>query len=266
MAVTPKAVVSGPSRTGLPFGLFSVLAFRPEGQGRWQNGFMFQVENCSPALAIPGFSCDPDARNDEEQTDLFEGDSFTAAEANEFTVQGWFDCSPVGISPADAQEYAERHLILNEESRVEETFWTGDMGNKPFLTDSAEADDLGTATKAKAVAALEYWAGAVYGFTPVFHIPRRVASEMLNEGLLEVKGQRLQTKLGTPVVAGTGYADERRIVATGALLGYRSDIFAPANSPEDSFNRKNNDLRYVAERTYALGFDPCGHAMIALSD
>ena len=266
MAVTPKAVVSGPTRTGLPFGLFSVLAFRPEGDGRWQNGFMFQVENCAPAIAVPGFSCDPDARQDGEAALAFEGPSFTEGEANEFTVQGWFDCSPVGFSPSDARDQAERHLILNEEARVEETFWTGDMGNKPFLADTSEADDLGTATMAKAVSELEYWAGSMYGSVPVLHAPRRVAVDLLNSGLIEVKGRSLQTKLGTPVVAGTGYPDERRIIATGALVGYRSDIFAPANSPEDSFDRKNNDLRYLAERTYALGFDPCGHATIALSD
>jgi hypothetical protein len=74
------------------------------------------------------------------------------------------------------------------------------------------------------------------------------------------------TPCGTRVVVGAGYANvgpdglvalpgTAWIYATGQVFGYRSDVFF-TRVPE-SFDRAENTVRMLAERTYVLGFECC---------
>lgn len=201
--------------------------------------------------------------------------------ANQFTVYGHFTCSPVGYSQTDAQDRATEHLLAREEQRVEQALWTGDLGNFPALQDAATVDVTVGAIDDLAIAlgALEQYIATNYGNLGVIHMTRAAALVGLGRDLLTSSGGRLYTALGTPVVAGGGYpgtgpageaaaAGTTWLYGSPALFGYRSEVFDSSSRPGDLFDRAQNNLYAVAERTYLLGFDPCGvaAALVSLPD
>jgi hypothetical protein len=56
--------------------------------------------------------------------------------------------------------------------------------------------------------------------------------------------------------------DVRWIFATGEVFYRRGDIWQPTSV--ESFNRGNNTVRAMAERTYVLGWDCCLFAVPVL--
>src|SRR3546814_20041570 len=108
---------------------------------------------------------------------------------------------------------------------------------------------------------LQYIATA-YGSLGTIHMPRYVASILLGEMLLEVRGTRLYTRLGTPVIAGAGYPEASTsgaaggwIVAVPAFLLYRSEIFHPPNRTSDLLNRLQPHLSVQAARRPLVGWE-----------
>lgn len=259
VAVAPAQLVSGAPRVPLPFGLFSVLGFRGDGD-RWENGVVFETLTCEPAGGIGAPDCDP-ALMVGLPKDLVGGDG-PLGEASPFHVYGHHTCSPIGNTFAGAQARADQHLQVREESRVEQALWTGDLGNVPNLSgangfpDPVSVGTFPVAEAWRAVAALEQAFAVAYGSQGMLHMSRRVATLLFDDGKLEKQGGRLFTPLGTPVAAGTGYGSDR-IVATAQLFGYRSEVFPSSNRPGDLLDRNNNDLYAVAEREYLLAFDEC---------
>lgn len=267
----PPANVEGAPRVPLPFGLLSVLTPRPEGDGKWQNGARWEALTCDPASGIGEPDCEPGAGGETQATGLpkaFPSDSNLIDDATAFTVYGSFECSPVGWSPEQAEERARLHLLAREEARVEQALWTGDLGNTPNLTPATDITDGTAASPVLALALLEKWIAEEYGSVGVIHANRSAASTLVSNGLIRVEGSRLVTLLGTPVVAGAGYPgsdpDGDAFVygypwlrATPALFGYRSDVFTGSNREGDNFDRSQNNMRAVAERTYLIGFDQC---------
>lgn len=276
MPMAPAARVSGAPRQALPFGLFSHLAFRG-GTERWENGTTWET------LTLDGIGGlgSPDRENDGAVQGLPK--TLTAnggewGEALPFTVYGHFTCSPLGWSPADAQAQAEQHLLVREEARVEQALWTGDLGNAPALDAAFTELTSAEVGVAHAIGLLEQHIASEYGSLGMIHLSRAAATVALAEDVVEVRGTRLYTRLGTPVVAGTGYpgtgvngevvADGTEwILGTPPLFGYRSEVFTSSNRPGDLLDREDNDLYAVAERTYLLGFDPgvIGGALIRLA-
>ena len=254
--IAPAALVTGAPRIQLPFGLFSVLNLREEGEGRWQNGAVWDPDRCDSVKGIGANDCDVESivGLPKELT----RDDGAMGEATPFTVYGWFNCSPVGKPVSAAQADANAHLTSREQARVEQALWTGDLGNTPNFAGAngyPAATSLGSFKLAGALAAVEQALAETYGSVGVIHTSR--ANVVLLQSYLESRGGVMYTILGTPVVAGAGYGDEK-IVGTPALFGYRSDIFTSSNRPGDLLDRSNNDLYAIAERTYLVGFDPCG--------
>ena len=257
MAVAPAAWIDAPARMPLPYGLFSVVAFT-EGAGRWANGAEWDAGTCAPARGIGDPSCDPEDETEGLPKNLTYDPS--TGSASPFTVYGVWACSPVGTTPAQAEEKARQHLLAREEARVEQALWTGDLGNTPNL-DALAGTPPTAASLAAGVGLVEATLAAGYGSAGVLHMSRALASELLTAGGAETSGGRLRTKLGTPIVAGSGYpVADRRVIGTAPVFGYRSEVFAPSATPGDLFDPRRNDLYAVAERTYLLGFDTCGVA------
>ena len=124
---------------------------------------------------------------------------------------------------------------------------------------------------AETVGLLENWLATNYGSVGVIHMTRQAAVIGLAREVLVTSGGRLTTQLGTPVAAGSGYpgtgpagqaaaASTSWIFATPALFGYRSEVFDSSDRSGDLFDRSLNNLYAVAERSFLLGFDPCGVA------
>jgi hypothetical protein len=42
-------------------------------------------------------------------------------------------------------------------------------------------------------------------------------------------------------------------------------VFAPTNRAGDLLDRRTNDLHGMAERTYLIGYEPCGVAFASMS-
>lgn len=272
----PAALVEGSPRLPLPFGLFSVLTPRPEGDARWQNGIKWETLTCDPVSGRSGAGCGDVA---DEQGDFPEDviglpkaldrNAGETGEAAAFAVYGHFNCSPVGFTPEAAQERATAHLQAREEARVEQALWTGDLGNTPNLAaDAVNLTSGGGVSPSAALALLEDFIATTYGSLGVIHMTRGAVDIMASLTLISQVGQRLLTPAGTPVVAGAGYpgtdpdgnvaADTTWAYASPALFGYRGDVITSSARPGDLLDRSTNDLFAIAERPYLLAYDPCG--------
>lgn len=264
MAMAPATVVDPIARTALPFGLLSVVTPRPVGSPpRWENGVEWEPLACSPASGIGDVDCDPEVPTVGLPKQFPE--SAGTDEATAFTVYGSYECSPIGHTLEYAQQRAMEHLLAREEARAEQAIWTGDLGNTPNFS-TADTASGGAHDPKYALALAEQYIAANYGSLGVIHMPRLLASILLAEDALEVRNTRLFTKLGTPVVAGAGYplthpdgvtAGENWIVATPALMLYRSEAFTPTNRTGDLLDRGQNNMHGVAERRYLVGWDDC---------
>lgn len=252
--IAPAALVTGAPRVQNPFGLFSVLALRDEGAGRWQNGAQWDQEACDNLGLIGQNDCEdtPGLPKQLPKKGVPQG------QAKAFTVYGWFNCTPMGRTIAESQALADRHLMVREQTAVEAALWSGSAEIVPNFNAAngfEAAENVGSFTDPEdALAAVEVALG-LYGAQGVIHMGRGIATKLKRH--LESRGGVMYTRIGTPVVVGGGYGNDK-IVGTGPLFGYRSDIFTSSNRPGDLLDRSNNDLYAIAERTYLVGFDTCG--------
>lgn len=277
MVFAPEQVVPNIGRTALPYGLFSILVPRSDGDGHWQNGVVWEPLTCAPASGI-GPSCAPG-----ESIGLPKGfaDGGGSDTAGPFSVYGSYQCSPVGRTVEEAQDRANQHLIAREEAAVEATLWTGVLGNVPNLNGANGYTAPvtlggGAVDVVEGLGLLEDWLGAEYGSLGVIHMTRAGAMSAFNGVMLQRAGARLETSLGTPVVAGAGYpggspagaaatAGTTWMYATPALSGYRSEIFPSIARGGDLLDRSDNTLYAIAERNYVLMWDDCGVAAVQVN-
>ena len=279
MVLTRQRLVTGAMRQPLQFGLLSVVPV-PDGPDHWVGGVMFETVNCAPAGGVSVPVCDPETGEWTEGVGYPKGLDANGTETGEaapFAVFGWFTCSPVGYTPEERQDRAVEHLVSREEQRVEQAFWTGDLGNSPSLQDPGTTTlNAGTAVKPKVgIALLEEYVAVNYGGQGVIHVTRALASLLVTDGVAEVRNGRLVTNLGTPVVAGSGYPGtgpageavtglQSWAYVTPAMFGYRGPVLDSSNRPGDLLDRGTNTATAIAERVYLLGFDPCGVAAVLI--
>jgi len=252
--VAPAALVVGAPRIPFPFGLYSAINMRPEGDGRWQTGVTWEPDTCEPIAGIGDAWCSPDAITGiPKDLDM---NGVEVGRATAFTVYGHYTCSAMG-SWNEAQDRATRHLNAREEATVEATLWSGGLGNVPnFLgVNGYPAPVTAAAADVEhALADVEAGIAQTYGSLGVIHMSRETASLLKNR--LTPRGGRMFTLIGTPVAIGAGYP-QGVIIGTPAMFGYRSEVFTSSNRQGDLLDRTNNDLTAVAERTVLIGFDPC---------
>ncbi len=290
----PRLVIDGPQFTSLPYGLWDVVQKPPSGDPHWQNGVTWQ-DRCATGdtlydecIAVTGVGGSPTA-----QAAMTPNVTQTNRGATSFAVYAEFDCAAVGL--ADAATVAQQSLEKVEQYQVEKAFWTGVAGKTsggvsqvtvfPHLAANATVldptDNRITLQSAATVAVtgsgddtawmlgqLEANVAACYHGQAVIHIPTVAlptfaAAMCIREG---ANGQ-LYTPRGNLIVVGDGYpgtgpdgaaapAGSTWIYATGAMFGYRSDVFMPPAAP-DSFDRIENTYRLIAQRTYVIGFECC---------
>lgn len=268
MSIAPPVVVDDIVRQPLLYGLLSVLTPRPTADAHWQNGIEWESLGCEAASGIGDPQCDP-----EDTTGLpkvLDEANGALGEASPFTIYAAYQCSPVGHTIEYAMDRAIERLQNREQARVEQAIWLGDLDNEGFAPAAVNAGDAAS-TIAVAIGELENWLGSNYGSTGVIHMTRAAALAGLAALALVTSSGRLYTALGTPVVAGAGYpgtspagaapaSGQTYLYATPALVGYRSEIFPGAEPTSAGLDRSRNDLKAVAERTYVVGWDPCGTA------
>lgn len=246
MSITPPALVVGPGRAPLPYGLFSVLALREGSADRWEGGgIQFEGLGAAPSAgAIGPYDCETPTETPGLPKD-FEG-GLDLSEAEPFIVYGSYRCGPIGNRLEQGAETARARLATWEEFQVERKLWQ--------ILAAETTTDLGELDAVETTARIESLLGSTYGSLGVIHMGRGTAVRLIKRGVLETRSNRLYTVLGTPVVAGSGYG-EGDVYATPALVGYRSDIFMSSQQPGDLLDRARNDLYAVAERAYVIGYD-----------
>lgn len=177
-------------------------------------------------------------KNFESQRDVFEWDRVT--------VYGAVTAGLAGRPWHELVELATSNLVLGEEAVLED-----------FLADSlpTDADTITAESVLDFVVEAEGVQGSSYGSVGVIHMDRATAARGLEENALEVKGNRLQTKLGTPAVAGWGYPPGMAFL-TPTLYGYRSDVFTLDDlTPASASDLSTNTANVLVERNWVVGYD-----------
>lgn len=294
----PRPLVSPPNVVPREYGLLSVVQMRPQpvdSEGRsvshWRNGVTWESvcgtgdttfdDECTTASGISK------SVNIERQP----------RGTNAVTVYVEIECSAPGYNPGEQSIVARAELERVEEMRLESAFWTGSVhgGSEtyyPHLAANAEVyDSPGSLTAvllqsaatqvtgaaldiAEGLGRLEHAAasGCVKGQL-VIHMTAVVAELAASRGLLQARNGRLWTMAGNAVVVGAGYtgsspsgtstAGVHWMYATGQIFAYRSDL-EELGAFREQFNREDNTVTTIVERTYVLGFDCC-HVAIPIS-
>jgi len=265
-ATAPPLYVEPPAVVPAGFGLAAVAGMPPTGDAHWQNGIEYQPLACRPA----GAWGDPCATEQDDKTLPYGVDTITALP---FTVYAGWNCKIVGYTEQEVMQRAQANLLLGEWRTVEDTVWTGAMGNTPYLA-SPDAVDLGAAADpVDALALLENYLGDAFGGTGVIHMDRYLATHLITNGTITPQGGRLMTGLGTAVAAGGGYTANTGpdgtpaadgsywMYATGAVSIRRSEIFVSPDTVGAALNKTTNDVMVLAERTYVVDW-ACAHGAV----
>jgi hypothetical protein len=171
---------------------------------------------------------------------------------------------------------------------VEQVFWTGTAGGDanivyPHLAASAAVTSGSTPIITLQCAAVTVTGSAVLDVTEgigmlegalgacsngqgVLHVPLTLGEMLFRANAVKADGNQLKTQAGNLVALGAGYPGTGPdgtqplpgslwIYMTGQVFGYRSAI--EAFNFRDSFDRTENTVKLIAERTYVLGFDCC---------
>lgn len=284
-----RGIVDGPSFVALPNALWDAAQHPDPGGPHWQQGITWEewcgggstvMDEC---IAVTGTGGSPAA-----QTTMTSNVTQVNRGATSFTVYAEFDCSPVGQDLERNQ--AEEALLRTEAYQVSRAFWTGQAGATaggavttvwPHLAANAVLDDpqgirLQTAAGpmitggddvAVVLGALEAQLATCYGGVGVIHVPYTALPSLAARMLVKPDDSgALRTLAGNRVVAGQGYtgsgpdgaapaAGTTWIYATGALFGYRSDVFV--RDFPGTLDRTKNTVRKIASRTYLFGWSCC---------
>lgn len=215
--------------------------------------------------------------------------------ATSFTVYAEFDCSAIG-SVGDAEQVARDALSRVEEWQVGSAFWTGTAGassagstttvfphlaaDTPFVeagsgivmqpaasvvaTGSADGDASVTLGQLEgALADCYHGQGLIHvsfkalATLEAFQLVRRYSDDA--DALYSPAGHRIVVDSGYPGTGPDGAAapdGTSWIYGTGAMFGYRGNVMIPPQLYQ-SFDRAENTVRMIAQRTYLLGWDCC---------
>lgn len=260
----PRVIVDAPTPEPAWYGLLSIANMPIMSDTRWQNGAEYQPLPTEPAHVTTA-PCAPYSTTPIVKSPHM---GISTVYADPFTIYEGIDITPVGIDYATAQARAVAALTLNEQRAVEATILKGVLGNTPTMASSNAVKVNGTTAVSVSHAArlLESAIGVNYGGRGVIHIPRGAGPAYESAFWLVEDNGRLRTKLGTYVVAGSGYdgtapggaapaANQEWWYATGMVTILRSEVFVPTADVGEAFARGTNDLALYAERTYVAMWD-----------
>lgn len=287
----PRTYVESPAFTPLPYGLLTTLApvIRSPEDPHWQFGVNWEPlcaesgTTYGDCFTVSGTGLEPIA----EPASKSPTASMMIRGATPFTVFAEVDCSAVGFWDR-AEQIVGATLTQSEQWQVENAFWTGLAAGQlvvfPHLAEDEEiADNFGITLQTAAtvvsgnalpvdivtgLGALEKELADCYDGVGVIHAPRNLLSFMISEHLITREGPRYVTAGGNIVVFGAGYTGSGPdgvlptgsawMYATGAMFIYQSQAqVIPVQQNGASFDRANNTVRAIAERTYVLGWDCC---------
>jgi hypothetical protein len=272
-----------------PGGLFAVASVtrHSDGRTRWADGpFGWDSDLCPSGLELADF-CTNAARGIITRTDGAPNASWP------FGIVSSVECLTPGQTVEERRAIARKQAEAGAQKAVEYELWTGALhraSNRltvPYLTNNT-AVDVGAAkavSVAAGVAKLEQaLADCGLGTEGVLHLTRQAAQLAGSEGAVRMDSDGvLRTRLGTPVVAGTGYdpsvvpaAPAKAPVPAPVPLGARPDkqwAFAtgpvhvhlgPVEDIGENLDIATNKLSVLAGRAAAVYYDGCCTAAVQL--
>lgn len=222
----------------------------------WLDGTdLYDSYNCMTFRSAADF-CAPNAKTFDNAIGWVDGFRFAA--------YGGAVCKAVGLDFERMVSEVRRVFEQGESVAVEQAL----MATRFIVgTDWAAPEDITPAAGAVApevgIALLEGHAGPRYVGVPTLHVPRTIASLVLTRDVASFNGDRLETKLGSKLVAGSGYeypntgptgaaaaVGERWLYATGEVLVTRSEPIV-----RQVVEYSDNDVFVLAERGYIAAVD-----------
>lgn len=251
--------VAAPPVVPYRYGLFSVVSPRnaevaPNGaiDDHWRAGVVFDSQACADGAITQGACIDPEGPF--YSSPLNPSGCAPVKTFDPFTVYVYNTDSIPGYTLEQHMAQTVERLVNNEQRLVEESFLQ--IVNDCAATDPNTSPDLSDYSLEFSLGYLEQFLANNYGGTGVIYMSRQAAT-MLWENL-RVEGARLVTTTGTPVVAYGGYQSSALpptvlsgMFATGTPLMYRGDV----DVREAAINKAVNEVSYIAQRDYVVGFD-----------
>lgn len=274
--IAPPVYVQPPQPEPSRFGLFSVATMLGDEPSRWKVGVEYEPLPCDVA-ELASYHCDDD---EEVGYPLSIRDGEGLVQVEPFVVYGTYGCNTQSRPIDEAEQRARWHLQMGEERAVERAIAAGGFGNAPTFQG---ADDLtpaaGAVSAARGFALLESLLGSEYGGVGVIHAPRLLVPAIAGGRLAERQGQRLETLVGTYVVAGGGYdianvgpaghppdEGEAWLYATSRPTIRRGEVYVTPDR-EHFIVRPSNDVEIVAQRAYAVAWEcVLGAVRVTLDD
>lgn len=187
-----------------------------------------------------------------------------------FTIRTSFRASTFDTDPEELEARASLALSLVEEKVIEREFWSGGFSANadvadtwaanPYMLDGKADIVSGTFSPASGMAVLEgAYADKSHGLLPTLYFPRSAASRLNLRSKVDELGA-LRTKIGTRVVAGSGFnavagqsgltiTDHQvpAVISGPAIVLLGPPVVTP-DDPSQAIHRGKNDIRYFAER------------------
>jgi hypothetical protein len=182
-----------------------------------------------------------------------------------FGVYGGIKCKGPGFDMVEAEGKVRAAFEASESVGVERALMTTRFVDGAAWDPATDLTPAGGAVSASiGLALLEGDAAGKYAGTPIIHAPRAVASLLSTIGAgLDREGNRLVSKLGTPIAAGGGYAcpnagptgaapaaGEAWMYASGQVTVARGELLVKSD-----IDRVENDVYVLAERAYVAAVD-----------
>lgn len=280
--VNGRVIVPAPAFTPPQYGLLSVASdMTAQFPKNWEAGIIWQPlcaaggTTYDECLVVTGVGAVPEPP---AKAPTFENERRAATP---FTVLARKDCSAPTYWNNALQEVAEG-LTESEAFEVERAFWTGSAGGQqvvfPHLAANAAlvvdgdtlqlaADEVNGAALdiVEALGRIEQELADCYRGLGVIHVPPVLVPQLAADMLLVKDGSRYRTPNGNLIAIGNGYtgsspagavtAGTAWMYATGAMFYARSEIRQATRI--ESFDRDNNTLEQLGERTYVVGWDCC---------
>jgi hypothetical protein len=241
-----NGVVEAPKTAPARFGLLSVADVVNHGSGdeHWVSKVAWQSETCSFDVEIVDVC---QALQPELITD--------AAQIGDSEATGWAIDVTDKCTTTFQYSFAERKLRLEHATEVATQYAAEKMLWAEFEAAAIADAPGGTGgTVAEALAVVEQALGGGVGAAGVIHVSRNTATQLIAESLVHqspLNPDQLETILGTPVVAGHGYENDR-IYGTGSVVLHLGQIVI-----YEGQNVSINDLVNKAERPAELVWDVC---------
>lgn len=186
-----------------------------------------------------------------------------------FNIRTAMRASTIGNDPEEIQARAEVALSLIEEKVIERELWSGPFSQEldddswaknPYLLDE-DVVVVGTAPVAPGAGAaiLEgAYADRTHGVLPTIYSPRSAAT-LMPVGKNEDTGV-LETVLGTPVIAGSGFnavagdsgasLSDNQVLAviSGPAIVLLGEVVVTPDEESQAIMRQKNEIIYFAER------------------